>query len=129
MRDPEDQARQQRRLTWVQHNKGSRSERRPARIGPLVASIMADGALGSSRHRRLLAVLAEHAGPPLLDYAEPVSLRDGVLTLEVADPAALYYLRLSWEQPLLRIFTEQLPSAGIHAVRFGLRASGRRPGP
>ena len=127
MHDPEGQARQERRLAWVQHNKGPRSGRNPVRIGPLLTSIMADGALGSPRHGRLRAVLAEQAGPPLLDYAEPVSLRDGVLTLEVADPAALYYLRLRWEQPLLRIFAEHLPSAGICAVRFNLRVSSYRP--
>ena len=127
MGDPHDQSRQQRSLAWVQHNKGPRAGRTPERIGPLIASLLADGAIGSSRHRRLRAVLAEHAGRALLDFAEPASFRDGVLTLEVADPAALYYLRLRWEQALLRIFAEHLPEAGIHSVRFSLRASGRRP--
>jgi len=82
------------------------------------------GRLSQGWRRRVMALLAEHAGTELLEAAEPVSLRGGVLTFEVSDPAAMYYLRIRWEQQLMDIFTRRLPAAGVHTVRFRLRREG-----
>jgi hypothetical protein len=111
-------------LVWVHRNRRSGRLELPDRIGSSMQSWLRSGTLARGWRRRVTALLAEHAGPGLLDAANPVSLRGGVLTLEVADPAALYYLRVRWERPLMDIFTEKLPAAGVHTVRFRLSRGG-----
>jgi len=41
-----------------------------------------------------------------------------VLTLEVAEPALLYHLRVRWEQRLLDLMRCYLPDTGVTAVCF-----------
>lgn len=110
----------ERQLEWVRKNLSARGgSRRTAAIGEVADRIItAHGSSMPSWRRRVLKVLAEHAGPELLDLVSPVSLRDGVLTLAATEPAATYRLRLEWEQRLLRLLQTQVPAAGIVAVRF-----------
>ena len=108
------------RLRWIEKNR--RSPREPELVGSVARAVLAEGArLGTERHRKVLSTLAEHAGPALMEWVCAVGLHRGVLRLEVSDPAALYHLRLQWEQPLLEILRAELPACGIHTVRFTVR--------
>ena len=106
-------------LRWVQENNTRRRGRLPDRIGLVMRSLIASPRLlGSRRQRQCRVLLAEHAGAALLDHVNIGPLRNGVLKLEVTDPAVLYHLRLCWEQRLLGLFRDHLPAAGVHTVRF-----------
>ena len=106
-------------LQWVQRNRTVKEARR---IGTVAAEVLARQVQsGPAWRRRLLAVLAEHAGPEFLDRVIVAGLRDGVLRLEVTEPSELYALRVEWEQRLEHIVRAELPAAGIQAVRFALR--------
>ncbi len=106
----------ERQLKWVQQNCGRGEAARS--VGELVGELLDSSRAGPGRHGRLLALLREHAGPALLDDAEPVSVSRGVLTFAVREPAILYHLRLQWEQRLLQLFQSRLPNAGISSIRF-----------
>jgi len=66
-------------------------------------------------------MLETDAGLELLQHVGGVGLRSGVLTLEVVDPAAVYPLRLHWEQRVLELCQARLPAAGVHTVRVTAR--------
>jgi hypothetical protein len=105
------------RLKWICRN---RPQEQPVeRVGPLASQVLGSARVaGPAWKRRLLSLLAEHVGPELLDHAEPVGLRGGTLTFQVAEPAVLYHMRLQWEQRLLQLVRIRLPEAGISAIRF-----------
>lgn len=107
------------RLRWVQRNRRVGDTQR---IGAVAAEVLAKQVQsGPAWRRRLLAVLAEHAGPEFLGRVFVAGLRDGVLRLEVVEPGELYALRVEWEQRLARVVQAELPAAGIQTVRFALR--------
>jgi hypothetical protein len=107
-----------RQLGWVQQNRG-RTRATPPLAGDLARDFLAAATAGGKGWRtRLMALLEEHAGAGLLDYAEPLSVTRGTLTFAVSEPAILYHLRLQWEQRLLQLFQSLLPEAGISAIRF-----------
>lgn len=107
-------------LQYIQGNRDGRVSRRaPVAVGQVAAELLrAEQLAGPAWRRRLLAVLDEYAGSELLNHASIVGVRDGVLRLHVAEPAMMYKLRLAWEQRLVEILRTQLPSAGIHGIRF-----------
>ena len=108
-----------RQLQWVHRNRTKYTGIRAGAIGPLLRELVDSPALrGPAWKRELVAVLNEYAGPELLDQAEIVNVRKGVLTFHVPDPAASYHLRLQWEQRLLQLLHARLPAAGIISVRF-----------
>ena len=94
---------------------------RSARVGDIVPSVVDPLLRQSAVQSRLLAALEEYAGSAMLDQLTGVSLRGGVLTLEVAEPALRYSLRLQWEGRILDMARRQVPQAGVHTVRFVLR--------
>ena len=73
---------------------------------------------GPAWRQKLIALLYEYTQAELLDDAEPVSIRRGVLTFRVAEAAVAYHLRIQWEQPLLQLLAARLPQAGVHTIRF-----------
>jgi len=107
----------EKQLHWVQKNK---AVRQPAsRAGDIARNLIGSGRLsGPAWKQRLVRYLQEHAGPDLLDQAEPLTVRGGVLSFGVQEPAVLYHLRLQWEQRILQLVRSGLPEAGISAVRF-----------
>ncbi len=106
----------ERQLQWVQKNRRMRETAAP--LGDVVRQVLNSRAVkGAAWKRRLVGLLEEHADE-LLEHAEPVSIRSGVLTLQVSEPALLYHLRVCWEQRLLKLLQAELPSAGINTVRF-----------
>ncbi|UCD29903.1 MAG: hypothetical protein JSV03_05345 [Planctomycetota bacterium] len=107
----------ERQLHRVQENKAR--YRLPTTIGPYVQSVLKSSRIGDSAiPRRIIAVLEEHAGAELLDSIDMVGVRGGILSLCVIDAAALYKLRLEWEQKILLLMQSQLPGLGIIEVRF-----------
>ena len=110
----------ERRLQWVQRNLAR--GRKPQRLGEVAQALLSNPKLsGPAWRRRLLAVLAEHLGADLLDHVRVAGVRDGVLKLEVSEPAVLYHLRLQWEQRIVEVLHAELPEVGVHTVRFNLR--------
>ncbi len=108
-----------RQLHWVQRNRSRAWAPRVGAIGPLSRKLLDSPNLrGPAWRRRLIAVVGEHAGPELLDQAELVSIRRGILTLRVSDAATACHLRLQWEQRLLQLLQARTPEAGITAIRF-----------
>lgn len=106
-----------RQLHWVQRNRRLRDSAAP--LGVLAKSVLDSRQVkGAAWKRRLLGLLEEHAGRELLEHAEPVSIRSGVLTFQVREPVMLYHLRVHWEQQLLKLLQAELPAAGINVVRF-----------
>lgn len=110
----------EKQLNWIQRNRAPKGRAKLATlIGQVAQDILGSGQLaGPAWKSRLLEVLEEHAGPALLDHAEPLTVRNGILTLGVEEPAVLYHLRLQWEQRILQLVQSGLPEAGISAVRF-----------
>jgi hypothetical protein len=106
-----------RQLHWVQ--RARRVTEKTARLGPLAQELMKSlGRGGPAWRQRLVTLLYEQVGSALLDQAEPLSLRRGVLTFEVNNAAIAYTLRLEWEQRLLSLIQARLPQAGVHTIRF-----------
>ncbi len=106
-----------RQLHWVQ--KARSAQWRAGLLGPLACECVRGlGRGGPAWRQRLISVLYEEAGPELLDHAEPTSLRQGVLTFQVSEPALAYHFRLNWEQRLLRLLAARVPQAGVHTIRF-----------
>lgn len=68
----------------------------------------------------------EIVGPAVAAHSRPRGLRDGVLTVEVDDPAWATQLRWLEAQVLARI-TEVAGAA--HATQLVVRVAGQRPGP
>lgn len=58
----------------------------------------------------------------VLEHAEPVALKRGLLTFETAEPGLAYQLRLQWEQRLV----ERLAGCGVRKVRFQARENMRQ---
>jgi hypothetical protein len=109
-----------RQLRWIQ--RARTPGERAAAIGPVAQEVVkALGRGGPAWRQKLITLLCEHAGPELLDLAEPYSLRKGVLTFRVEEPGLAYSLRLEWEQRLLRLIQTRLPQTGIHTIRFVAR--------
>jgi len=109
-------------LRWIaQHREVAESA---ASVGRLAQELMASGRLqGPAWRRRILSVLEENGAEELLGQASLCGIRNGVLTFEIAEPAARYHLRLQWEQRLLRLMQVSLPAAGVTAVRFACVSS------
>lgn len=104
-------------LKWIQQNRTRKT--RATAVGKVARAILNSPCVNGPAWRRgLLAVLTEHAGTELLEYATPVSIQAGVLSFEVCEPTVLYHLRVHWEQRLLKVLQSQLPAAGINAIRF-----------
>ena len=133
-------------LRWIEYNRTALADgaaghgprqfsgrcRRPARgqrqgetalASKLALELLDARAARAGASERARAVLAEHAGPDLLREVTALRLHGCVLTLEVAEPALLYHLRLRWEQRLLDLMRRHLPDTGITAVCF---RAGRR---
>ncbi|HSW46001.1 MAG TPA: DciA family protein [Phycisphaerae bacterium] len=109
-------------LKWIQRNLAG--GRQPERLGEIAAGVLADRRWGGPAwRRRVLAVLCELGGEALMGRVSGASLRRGVLCLEVADAAALYDLRIRWEQCLLGVIQAEMPGAGVHTIRFVVRGS------
>ncbi len=107
-------------LRWVQKN---RTKRRgagpPPSIGELARQAAASPKINVPAWRqRLEEVIQAEGGSELLENVILKGVYDGVLSLEIGDPAVCYYLRLQWEQRLLHLLQAQLPEAGINAIRF-----------
>lgn len=116
--------REERRLRWVQTNRRRKSV--PERLGEVAQAVISDSQqAGPVWRRRIWAVLAEYAGPDLLDHMRLVSLRQGVLHIEVQEPAILYHLRLQWERRIVEVLRSQVAEAGIQALRFSVRSKSR----
>ena len=79
----------------------------------------------SALQQRLLVILGEEGGSQLLDQVGALRVNGGTLRIEVADPVALYDLRLRWQGRLLEAVQRRLPEAGVCAVRFVLARRGR----
>lgn len=107
-------------LRYVQENRDRRVQRRwPVAVGRVAAELQTSGQLsGPAWRRRLIAVLAELPAAELLDRVSIVGVRNGVLKLQVAEPALLYDLRLRWEQRLINLLRAEVPEAGVHSIRF-----------
>lgn len=75
-------------------NGGDAPERPPRSLGDSLERLA--GELGFEAHARAVAVL-EHwptvAGPEVAEHADPLHLRDGVLTVSVDEPAWATHLR------------------------------------
>ena len=109
-----------RQLRWVQRARSPQAD--AAAFGPMAQAFARGlGRGGPAWRQKLIGILHDEAGPEVLDHAEPTSMRRGVLTFEVCDPAVAYHLRLHWEQRLLQLIAARLPQAGIHSVRFAAR--------
>src|SRR5262245_32565825 len=106
-----------RQLRWVHQARMPRH--RDVRVGPVMQEVVQSLGRGAPAWRQqLMGVLYDEAGLALLEFAEPVSIRRGVLTFRVAEPAMAYHLRMQWEQRLLDLIRAKLPQAGIHTIRF-----------
>ena len=104
-------------LGWVQRARSSKP--RVALIEPIAREFTRTlSRAGPAWRQKLIGVLCDEVGPELLDKAEPVSIRRGVLTFHVDEAAAAYDLHLRWEQQLLALITARLPQAGVHTIRF-----------
>ena|SRR5687767_7692145 len=110
----------EKQLQWIQRNRAPKGRAKMASsVGEVAQGLLGSGQLsGPAWKSRLLEALEEHAGVDLLDHAEPLSVRNGILTFGVLEPAVLYHLRLQWEQRILQLVQSGLPEAGISAVRF-----------
>jgi hypothetical protein len=107
-----------RQLSWVQRNTSRRGWPAAAPVGELARKLMSSPRVnGPAWRRRVLAILEEEAGADFHKHATPVSMRKGVLTLQVTEPTILYHFRLQWEQRLLRLL-QAVPEAGIRTIRF-----------
>lgn len=112
-----------RQLEWVQKNWAPRRDR-AVPIGEVLRELVPrPGKASPDWKGRLLDVIEELTGPEFLAQAEPVSVRAGVLTLRVGEPAIAYHLRLQWEQRLIRHLAARLPQAGITTIRFSTATS------
>jgi hypothetical protein len=110
------------RLEWVQRNQ--RRGRKAQRLGEIAKGLVEDPKFsGPAWRRRLLAVLVEQMGAHLLNHICVSWLRNGVLQLEVSEPAVLYHLRLQWERRIIEVLQAELPEVGVHTIRFSLRGS------
>ncbi len=117
-----DVDRETRHLEWVQRNQ-SRG-RRAQRLGEIAKGLLDNPKFsGPAWRRRLLAVLVGHMGAHLLNHVCVSGTRNGVLQLEVSEPAVLYHLRLQWERRIVEVLQAELPEVGVHTVRFKLRGS------
>src|SRR5262249_52090253 len=106
-----------RQLRWVQNARGVRDRNTP--VGPIEREFVQSlGRGGPAWRQQLIGILYDEVGTALLEYAEPVSIRRGVLTFRVDEPAMAYHLRMQWEQPLLQLLSARLPQGGIHTIRF-----------
>ncbi|GAG05319.1 unnamed protein product, partial [marine sediment metagenome] len=74
----------------------------------------------AAQHKELLAALTWRCGPGFAEQVTAVTIRRGMLVLQVrsAAPAQLYQLRIRWEQDILEVAQQHLPAAGIRDVRF-----------
>jgi hypothetical protein len=107
-------------LQWVERNR--KTAHRPERIGDVARGVLVEKMrAGATWQRKIVSILAEHAGAGLLEQVRMVKLSCGVLYLVVDDQATLYQLRLQWEQRLLEILQEERLSSGIQAIRFTMR--------
>lgn len=112
--------RSRRQLEWVQRNHPSY---RSDHVGTLARQVMESQIRkGFAWRRNVFALLEEHAGAELLIHVAGIDLYQGVLKLEVTEPAAAYHLGMLWEQRLLELYQTRLPAAGVHTVRFIARA-------
>lgn len=112
-----------RQLEWVQKNRTPRRDR-AVPVGEVLREIVPKpGKRSAGWKGKLLDAIEELAGPDFLAQAEPVSVRTGVLTLRVSEPAIAYHLRLQWEQRLIRHLAARLPQAGITTIRFSTATS------
>lgn len=93
--------------------------------GKLVRVIMENRTRLSVLQQKLLAILGEEGGSELLDQVGTLRVSGGTMQIEVADPVALYDLRLRWQGRLLKAMQSRLPEAGVCAVRFRLARHGR----
>ena len=109
-----------RSLPWIQHNRPAHP---PDTVGAIARKVIESQCLtGPAWRRSVFTMLEEHAGPELLEHVAGINLSDGVLRLEVAEPAVAYHLGMRWEQQLLEACQASLPAAGVHTVRFTARA-------
>ena len=106
-----------RQLKWVQRARVGRESDTP--VGSIARDFVQSlGRGGPAWRQELIGILYDEIGIPLLEFAEPTSIRRGVLTFHVNEPAMACHLRIQWEQPLLQLLTSRLPQAGIHTIRF-----------
>ena len=92
----------------------------PTAVGTILRGIAESAVERATQHQDLIELLREHCDCELTEQIVLVSIRHGILMVQVrtAEPAALYHLRLRWEEPVVEVMRRHLPAAGIHTVRF-----------
>lgn len=128
-------------LGWIQYNRGAGSPEplgglsraRPARryppreaqrVGDIARRVFEQGQARSVLVGRIWECLGTYVGEDLLAYVAVRDARVGVLTLEVAEAALAYELRLRWEQTILDLLQRHMPGSGISRVRFTVSRPG-----
>jgi len=119
-----------RQLQWTAYNRTWRPTTEP--IADILKRELRRAPLKVPRWRsRVAGVLAEVTDGTFAEHTWLASLRAGVVTLNVDDPALVGVLRMQWHRVLVDVLGERLPDLGIVDVRFRLgpapEASGRRP--
>lgn len=100
--------------------------REPRPLGDVVRGLLASLGLASlDTWRRVESDWAELAGPPWDRHARPLSLRQGVLTVEAITPAAVSVLRYGVASLEERLAAE-LGTETIREVRVRSPERGRR---
>jgi predicted nucleic acid-binding Zn ribbon protein len=68
--------------------------------------------------RAIQSAWREIVGPFLADHSRPVSIRNGILFVQVIQPAVRYELESSWKRNILGKLQARFPKT-VREVRFG----------
>jgi predicted nucleic acid-binding Zn ribbon protein len=68
--------------------------------------------------REIQTAWREIVGEFLAQHSNPVSMRDGVLVVQVIQPSVRYELDRSWKQSILRKLQERFDAKTVREVRF-----------
>jgi len=117
----------ERQLQWIAHNRRWRPAAEP--IADVLKRELRRAPLKVPRWRsRVAGVLAEVTDGTFAEHTWLASLRAGVVTLNVDDPALVGVLRMQWHRALVDVLGERLPDLGIVDVRFRLGPAPQTPG-
>ncbi|MBN1489366.1 MAG: DUF721 domain-containing protein [Phycisphaerae bacterium] len=106
----------ERQLRWIMQN---RRRKEVEGLGEVAKRLQQRAPLrGPLWRARVASVIETVADGRLAEQVSLASLRNGVLTLEVADVALIGALRMQWHQHLLTLLAAELPELGIADVRF-----------
>lgn len=107
-------------LWWSYCNRGragaGRDHMQP--VSDLAQEVLKAAQSRAAARSRVEALVIENGGGDLLVQATILGVRNGVVYMQVSEPAILYHVRLTWERWLHDLLRDQGRDLGVSSVRF-----------